>query len=156
MPYCGCSYVQGRREYAREPEKLLFRTWRPPNYFARSLLDRTVWQLGVRAQINLRDPSLTRAISERLQMSHTPDKALYKMSCLFHFNLPLNLDLRISFFFPFFRHTILKVCEFRFWQFPNCAYHVFPRIVTKIQTYLKLICIDFISSINETRNKNWF
>ena len=28
-------------------------------------------------------------------------------------------------------HVVLEVCEFRFWQFPNCACHVFPRIVTK-------------------------
>jgi len=48
------------------------------------------------------------------------------------------------------RHTILHVCEFRFWQFPNCACYVFPRIVTKIRTDLKLICINFISNINET------
>jgi len=54
------------------------------------------------------------------------------------------------------RHAILEVCEFRFWPFNNCACHLFPRIVTKIQTDLKLICIDFISSINETRNRNWF
>jgi len=38
------------------------------------------------------------------------------------------------------RHTILEVCGFRFWQFPKCACHVFPRIVTKIRTDLKLIC----------------
>ena len=51
---------------------------------------------------------------------------------------------------------ILEVCEFWFWQFPSCACHVFLWIVTKIQTDLKLICIDFISSINKTRNRNWF
>ena len=51
-------------------------------------------------------------------------------------------------------HTILEVCEFRFWQFPNCACHVFPRIITRIRTDLKLICIDCISSINETWNIN--
>ena len=49
------------------------------------------------------------------------------------------------------RHTILEVCEFRFWEFRNCACHVFPRIVTKIRTDLKLICIDFISSIKEIK-----
>ena len=48
------------------------------------------------------------------------------------------------------RHTILEMSEFRFWQFPNGACHVFPQIVTKIRTDLKLICIDFISSINKT------
>ena len=50
------------------------------------------------------------------------------------------------------RHRILEVCEFRFCQFLDYACQVFSRIVTKIQTDLKLICIDFVSSINETRN----
>jgi len=30
-------------------------------------------------------------------------------------------------------YIVLEVCEFRFYQFPNCVCHVFPRIVKKLE-----------------------
>ena len=48
------------------------------------------------------------------------------------------------------RIPILAVAQLRL----SCM--IFHEIVTKIQTDLKVICIDFISSINKTRNRNGF
>ena len=52
-------------------------------------------------------------------------------------------------------HTILEVCEFRFLPVSQLRLPC-RRIVTRIRIDLKLICIDCISSSNETRNRNWF
>jgi len=52
------------------------------------------------------------------------------------------------------RHTILEVCEFRFWQFRDCGGHIFPRIVAKIRSELKVISVDFVLGGQRNRKYN--
>ena len=51
------------------------------------------------------------------------------------------------------RLPILEMCKIQFWQFRDCGDHIFPRFITKIRIELKLISIDFILVVNETRNR---
>jgi len=45
------------------------------------------------------------------------------------------------------------MCKIRFWQFGGCGGHIFPQIVAKIRHVLKLINVDFVSSVvKETGN----
>ena len=53
------------------------------------------------------------------------------------------------------RHTILEVCEFRFWQSRDCGGHIFSRIVAKIRPELKLIIADFVGLLGGQRNRKY-